>query len=412
MHDDKVKGEFMIFRPYDPVFRLTPTLYCGNIVTQARQIHSKQSPQGQLDSTKLVITTNQAGKSLSDENKLQFGREFTDHILSIKWNSTEGWLSPKIEPYHDFKVNPAACAFHYAFSCFEGMKAYRDLEGKARLFRPDRNFRRLNQSASRLALPNFDEVAMVHLLAQYVKLEDRFIPRSPGFSLYLRPTLVGTEASISVSRPREAMLYVIASPMGNYFTNSASAISLEATASSVRAWPGGVGDCKFSGNYAPSIVPQEDASSRGFQQNLWLLGEGENAYVTEAGTMNIFIARIGKHDGIKELVTPPLDGTILPGVTRESILELAKERLMPQGWRVSENKILMSDLAKASDDGHLLEVFGTGTAAVVSPIRNIQWRGKTINCGLEDNVKGGPISLLMKEWVENIQYGKTKHPWR
>lgn len=223
---------------------------------------------------------------------------------------------------------------------------------------------------------------------------------------------MGTEASISVSRPREAMLYVIASPMGNYFKSGGSAVSLEATASPVRAWPGGVGDCKFSGNYAPSIVPQEDAGSRGFQQNLWLLGEGENAYLTEAGTMNIFVARINKQDGIKELVTPPLDGTILPGVTRDSVLELAKERLVPQGWRIFEKKILMSDLEKASNDGHLLEVFGTGTAAIISPVRDIQWRGKTINCGLESNVNAGTVSLLMKDWIENIQYGRTNHPWR
>jgi branched-chain amino acid aminotransferase len=208
------------------------------------------------------------------------------------------------------------------------------------------------------------------------------------------------------------MLYVIASPMGNYFTSGPRAVSLEATASPVRAWPGGVGDCKFSGNYAPSIVPQEESGSRGFQQNLWLLAEGENTYVTEAGTMNIFIVRINKQDGIKELVTPPLDGTILPGVTRESVLELAKERLVPQGWRVLEKKVLMSDLEKASSEGHLLEVFGTGTAAVVSPVRSIQWRGKTLNCGLENDVEAGPVSLLMKEWIENIQYGRTKHQWR
>lgn len=230
-----------------------------------------------------------------------------------------------------------------------------------------------------------------------------------GYSLYLRPTVIGTQNTLGVGPPGSALLFVIASPVGPYYPTGFKAISLEATDYAVRAWPGGVGDKKLGANYAPCIVPQLKAASRGFQQNLWLFGEEE--YVTEVGTMNLFIALKNK-DGQKELVTAPLDGTILEGVTRDSVLGLARERLVPKGWTVSERKIRMSEIAEASEEGRLIEVFGSGTAAIVSPVRSISYRGKLVECGLKENEEAGEIASQMKNWIEGIQYGDEEHPWR
>lgn len=231
-----------------------------------------------------------------------------------------------------------------------------------------------------------------------------------GYSLYLRPTMIGTQKTLGVGPPGSALLYVIASPVGPYYPTGFKAISLEATDYAVRAWPGGVGDKKLGANYAPCILPQLEAASRGFQQNLWLFGEEE--YVTEVGTMNLFIAMKNKETGQKELITAPLDGTILEGVTRDSVLTLARERLGHKGWNISERKIRMSEVAEASEEGRLIEVFGAGTAAIVSPVRNISYRGKMVQCGLKEDEEAGEIALQMKNWIEGIQYGDEKNPWR
>ena len=222
--------------------------------------------------------------------------------------------------------------------------------------------------------------------------------------------MIGTQPTLGVAPPGSAMVFVIASPVGPYYPTGFQAVSLEATDYAVRAWPGGVGDKKLGANYAPCILPQLEASTRGFQQNLWLFGEEE--YVTEVGTMNLFVALKNKETGKKELVTAPLDGTILEGVTRDSILTLARERLGPKGWAVSERKLRMSDINEAADQGRLLEVFGAGTAAIVSPVRNISWKGKLVNCGLKENEEAGEVALQMKNWIEAIQYGEEEHPWR
>lgn len=222
--------------------------------------------------------------------------------------------------------------------------------------------------------------------------------------------MIGTQRTLGVGPPGSALLYVIASPVGPYYPTGFKAVSLEATDYAVRAWPGGVGDKKLGANYAPCIVPQMQAASRGFHQNLWLFGEEE--YVTEVGTMNLFAALKNKKTGQPELWTAPLDGTILEGVTRDSILALARERLEPQGWKVREEKFTMKDLADADAEGRMMEVFGAGTAAVVSPVRKISWRGRLVQCGLADNVESGPVTQQMKDWIEGIQYGDEEgHPW-
>jgi branched-chain amino acid aminotransferase len=336
--------------------------------------------------------------------------DYTDHMLSIEWTASDGWLAPRITPYQNLSLDPATCVFHYAFECFEGMKAYKTTDGSIRLFRPNKNMERLNKSAARIALPTFDGKSFTSLIAKLVHLDSRFIPNSRGYSLYLRPTLIGTQRTLGVGPPGSALLYVIASPVGPYYPTGFKAVSLEATDYAVRAWPGGVGDKKLGANYAPCIVPQLQAAKRGFHQNLWLFGEEE--YVTEVGTMNLFVAMKDKETGQPELATAPLDGTILEGVTRDSVLALARERMAPKGWKISERYIKMGEIAQASQEGRMIEVFGAGTAAVVSPVRKICWKDNLVDCGLKDGEEAGEVALQMKEWIEDIQYGDEEHPWR
>lgn len=365
----------------------------------------------------LSVTPTTTPKDLTPHNELVFGRTFTDHMLTLEWTTQTGWLPPNITPYQNLSLDPATCVFHYAFEAFEGMKAYKDRSGNVRLFRPDKNMARMNRSAARIALPTFDGKAMTRLISQFVQLEERFIPSERGYSLYIRPTIIGTQRTLGVGPPGSALLYVIASPVGPYYPTGFKAISLEATTYAVRAWPGGVGNAKLGANYAPCIVPQMQAAARGFHQNLWLFEDidpktGEKVdYLTEVGTMNLFVA-LRQPDGTKELLTAPLDGTILEGVTRDSVLELARQRLAPQGWQVNERKCTMQELAGAAQEGRLLEVFGAGTAAVVSPIRAISWREQLIDCGLPASEEAGPIARQMKDWIEGIQYGDEEgHPW-
>lgn len=229
--------------------------------------------------------------------------------------------------------------------------------------------------------------------------------------------MIGTQRTLGVGPPGSALLYVIASPVGPYYPTGFKAISLEATTYAVRAWPGGVGASKLGANYAPCIVPQMQAATRGFHQNLWLFedvdpttGKKED-FVTEVGTMNLFMAFVNA-EGQKELVTAPLDGTILEGVVRDSILALARERLIPEGWKVSERRYHMREVAAAAKEGRIIEVFGSGTAAVVAPVRNISYQGELISCGLQANQEVGPLTLRFKDWIEGIQYGEEEHPWR
>lgn len=318
-------------------------------------------------------------------------------------------MAPKITPYQNLSLDPASCVLHYAFECFEGMKAYKNENGQIRLFRPDKNMARFNKSSARIALPTFDPEQLTQLIAKFAQLEERFIPAQRGYSLYLRPTMIGTQRTLGVGPPGSALMFVIASPVGPYYPTGFKAVSLEATDYAVRAWPGGVGDKKLGANYAPCIVPQLEAAKRGFHQNLWLFGPEE--YITEVGTMNLFVAVKDKKTGQKELVTAPIDGTILEGVTRDSILSLARERLEPAGWKISERKMTMFEIDEAAEEGRLLEIFGAGTAAVVSPVRKISWKGKLVQCGLKENEEAGEIAQKMKDWIEARQYGEEEHEW-
>ncbi|EGW31246.1 branched chain amino acid aminotransferase [Spathaspora passalidarum NRRL Y-27907] len=328
-----------------------------------------------LDASKLTITKTTTPKELLPKEKLVFGKSFTDHILEVEWTKEKGWGVPTITPYHNLSLNPATSCLHYSFELFEGMKAYRDSEGKIRTFRGDKNMERMNRSAKRAALPTFDGEEFMKLIDKFLTVEERFVPTGYGYSLYLRPTLIGTNVGLGVSAPDHALLYLIASPVGPYFSAGFKPVSLEATDYAVRAWPKGVGAYKLGANYVSCIEPQMQAATRGHSQNLWLFGE--EGYITEVGAMNVFFAFVNE-DGTKELVTPPLDGMILPGVTRDSTLELARAKLDPKEWSVNERKLTIHEVKERADKGELLEAFGTGTAAIVSPIDNIEFNGKNI----------------------------------
>lgn len=246
----------------------------------------------------------------ADPSELKFGHKFTDHMLSIEWNATDGWKAPKIAKLKNLEMHPAAKCLHYSIQIFEGMKAYYGVDGKLRLFRPDLNMNRFLKSTLRSALPEFDKTELLSCIKKFTEIEQDWIPHSTVASLYLRPTFIGTEPTLGVSTTNSAHLYVLASPTGPYFPTGFKPISLLADPKYVRAFPGGAGNVKVGSNYGPTIFVGIEANQKGCQQVLWLFGEKE--YLTEAGTMNMFLV-LKNNNGETELITPPLDGTILEG---------------------------------------------------------------------------------------------------
>ncbi|AOA64721.1 Mitochondrial branched-chain amino acid aminotransferase, homolog of murine ECA39 [Komagataella phaffii GS115] len=362
-----------------------------------------------LDASKLQVTRTTQPKSKLPKEKLVFGQSFTDHMLTVEFDQASGWGTPEIKPYGPLSLDPSACVFHYAFELFEGMKAYKDSQGKIRLFRPDMNMARFNKSAARICLPTVDGEELIKLISELLKLDQSFVPEGEGYSLYIRPTLIGTSSGLGVGAPDKALLYVICSPVGPYYPTGYKAISLEATDYATRAWPGGVGDKKLGANYAPCIKPQLSAAKNGHQQNLWLFGEEK--FITEVGTMNVFFVFKNADTGKKELVTAPLDGTILEGVTRDSILKLARDRLDPNEWEVNERYYTAHEVAEKAENGLLVEAFGSGTAAVVAPIKNIAFNGKDYDVPLVPGEQYGEMAKTVADWIADIQYGVVDSEW-
>ncbi|KAG7456219.1 hypothetical protein MATL_G00249320 [Megalops atlanticus] len=342
-------------------------------------------------------------KAKPDLTNLAFGTVFTDHMLTIEWTSDEGWQKPHICPFRNLSIHPACSALHYAVELFEGMKAYRGADGAVRLFRPMLNMKRMLKSAERASLPSFDGAELLECIRKLVELDQDWVPQSDSASLYIRPTFVGTEPSLGVKKPSRALLFVILSPVGSYFSTGAKPVSLWADPKYIRAWRGGTGDCKMGGNYGASIYAQSEAVELGCQQVLWLYGEDHQ--ITEVGTMNLFLYWINE-DGEEELATPPLDGIILPGITRQSILELTRK------WgefKVSERYLTMADLRRALKEDRVKEMFGSGTACVVSPVGRILYQGENlfIPC-LGDHP---PLASRLLKELTDIQYGQTPSDW-
>jgi len=361
-----------------------------------------------LAASSLKINLTKAPKPLVANNKLVFGHTFSDHMLKAEWNATNGWSSPKITPYDKLCLDPSATVFHYGVECFEGMKAYKDSQGTIRMFRPEMNMSRFLSSCKRLTLPVFDKGELLECIKKLVKTEERWIPQERGYSLYIRPTAIATAESLGVGPSNKSMIFVITCPVGPYYKTGFAAVSLFASKEYVRAWPGGTGNAKVGGNYAPGIRPQMEVAKNGYQQILWLFGKED--LVTEVGTMNLFIFWKNKQ-GEKELITPPLDGTILPGVTRDSILTLAKEW---KEFKVTEKSIPMSQVVEAVKEGRMLEMFGAGTAAIVSPIKKIHYDNQDHEIPLDPSKptsQAGPLTKRFADTIMGIQYGEIPHPW-
>ncbi|KAJ8347280.1 hypothetical protein SKAU_G00286810 [Synaphobranchus kaupii] len=369
-----------------------------------RTLGSLRFASSSFKASELTIERSSVTQPKPEPSSLVFGKQFTDHMLTVNWTEKGGWETPQIKPFQNLSLHPAASALHYSIELFEGMKAFRGTDNHIRFFRPMLNMQRMFRSAERSCLPLFEKAELLECIRQLVELDQEWVPYSTEASLYIRPTFIGTEPSLGVSRPGHALLFVIIGPVGPYFATGAfNPVSLLADPSFVRAWRGGVGEYKMGGNYGPTIAVQSEAVKQGCQQVLWLYGDREE--ITEVGTMNLFIYWTTK-EGERELVTPPLDGIILPGVTRQSLLDLARE------WgefKVTERTLEMKELMQALDSGRVLEVFGSGTACVVCPVGSLLYKGKTYAI---PTMKNGPdLAKRFYKELTDIQYGRTKSDW-
>lgn len=332
--------------------------------------------------------------------KLGFGHIFTDHMFVMNYEKGKGWFDPRIVPFENVSLSPAAMVFHYGQEMFEGMKAYRGEDDKIYLFRPDMNAKRANSSNERLVIPEIPEDDFVQAVTELVRVEKDWVPTDEGTSLYIRPFVIATDEFLGVAPSETYLFMVILSPSGAYYENGLEPVGIWIEDEYVRAVKGGMGYIKTGGNYAASLIAQDKAHDEGYSQVLWLDGV-ERKYIEEVGAMNIFFKINGK------VVTPMLTGSILPGITRNSTIELCKHF----GYEVEERRISVDELVEAAHSGALEECFGTGTAAVISPVGKLRHGDDVIVIG--DN-KIGPLSQKLYDTLTGIQWGKIDDPfgWR
>jgi branched-chain amino acid aminotransferase len=333
---------------------------------------------------------------VADAN-LGFGQVLTDHMLVVDYSEGKGWHDARIVPYGPFSLDPAAVVLHYGQAVFDGLKAFRNSRKGAVLFRPDRHLARLNRSSARLCIPPLDEAFALRTLQELVRLDTDWIPRSAGCALYVRPTIIATEGALGVHPSKNYLYFVILSPVGAYYKEGFNPVKIIVEERYVRAAKGGLGAAKTPANYAGSLLAAEEAHAKGFTQVLWL-DAAEHRYIEEVGTMNILF-RNGD-----ELVTPPLEGSILAGVTRESVLHLARN------WkiRVAERPIAIDEVVEAHATGRLTEVFGSGTAAVISPVGELHYKGQRMV------INGGAVGEWTRRFFDTIvgiQYGTLDDPY-
>lgn len=342
----------------------------------------------------LTITRAEQLKSPPDDSDLSFGTIFTDHMFNMDFEPDRGWHNPRIEPYSPFEMDPATMILHYGQGIFEGLKAYRNKSGGIQLFRPKENFKRINRSARALCIPEIDEVFAVNALKQLLSIEKHWVPSSPETSLYIRPTIIATDPFLGLRSSFTYRFFIILSPVGAYYPEGFNPVKIWVTNKHVRAVRGGLGAVKTPGNYAASLFATEEAHKNGYTQVLWLDGV-ELQYVEEVGAMNIFFIIDD------ELISPALQGSILPGITRDSVLSLAKY----WGMNVTERKISINEVFDAHASGKLQEVFGSGTAAVISPVGEIKYEEKNI---IIHNGTAGSMSQKFYNAITDIQYGNVE----
>ncbi len=327
-----------------------------------------------------------------DESNLGFGQFFSDHLFIMRYTEGKGWHSAEIMPYENFSISPAATVFHYGQEVFDGLKAYRTDEDEINLFRAHDNFHRINNSAKRLAMPQIDEEFAYSALLELLNLEQSWVPKAEGTSLYIRPNYIGVDPFLGVRAAKEYLFYIMLGPVGAYYPRGLAPTRILVEKEYARAAKGGTGAAKTGGNYAASLIAGEEAHEKGCDQVLWLDSENRKN-VEEVGSMNILFMINGV------LVTPPLDGTILPGITRDSVLQIAKSKGIP----VEERQISIDEVMDTAKSGALTEAFGTGTAAVVSPVGEFLYGKETIS------VAGGAMgeqSKMFYEMLTGIQYGR------
>ncbi|MGD8263732.1 MAG: branched-chain amino acid aminotransferase [Desulfobacterales bacterium] len=344
----------------------------------------------------ITVTRAETLKPKPDQTKLGFGTIFTDYMFNMDYSPDRGWHAPRIEPYAPLSLDPATMFLHYAQGVFEGLKAYRTGSGDLQLFRPQENMKRLNRSCRRLCIPKFDETFALDAMKQLIGMEQEWVPGQPETSLYIRPTIIATDPFLGVRASHTFRFFIILSPVGAYYPEGFNPVKIWVTREYVRAVRGGVGESKTPGNYAASLLAGEEAHEAGYTQVLWLDGV-EQKYLEEVGSMNIFFVIDD------EIITPELNGSILPGITRMSVIELAKH------WneKVSERKISIDELIDAHAAGRLKEVFGAGTAAVISPVGQIKYGDEVIT--INDN-QTGPVAKKYYQAITDIQYGKADDP--
>ena len=345
------------------------------------------------------ITRATVKKQKPKDSELTFGSVFTDHMFVMNFQEEKGWYDPRVEPYGPLSMDPAAAVLHYAQAVFDGLKAFRGRDGQVRLFRPQKHVDRLIQSSQRLCIPPLDPDLALKSLVTLVGIEKDWVPSTVGTSLYVRPTIIASEPFLGVRPAKSYIYYVILSPVGAYYPEGINPVKILVVDKYVRAVEGGVGGAKTGVNYAASLYAAEEAKHAGFTQVLWLDGR-ERKYIDEVGTMNIML-KIGD-----EVVTPPLSGTILAGVTRDSVLTLLRE----WGLRVSERPVTIDEVAAAARKGTLAEVWGTGTAAVISPVGELAYKDErlVINQG-----RIGALTQKLYDAIVGIQYGTAPdtHGW-
>ncbi|MGI6716641.1 MAG: branched-chain amino acid aminotransferase [Eubacteriales bacterium] len=347
----------------------------------------------------IKITRTQNPSAKPDAKKLGFGKIFTDHMFICEYTKENGWHNARIQPFGNLSLSPASAVFHYGQEMFEGLKAYRTGDGRILLFRPDKNVERMNNTNQRLCIPQIDPEFALNAIKETVKNDADWIPSEPGTSLYIRPFIIATDPFLGVHPSNTYLFIIILSPSGSYYASGLNPVKIFVEDEYVRAVRGGTGFAKVGGNYAASLIGQQKAEENGYAQVLWLDGI-HRKYIDEVGAMNVFFKING------EIITPALEGSILPGVTRLSVIELLKDK----GYKVTERKISIDEVYDAYQKGTLEEMFGTGTAAVISPVGELAWDDKVM---IINNSQIGPVSAMLYNQLTDIQWGRAedKYSW-
>ncbi|KAF9873246.1 hypothetical protein CkaCkLH20_09409 [Colletotrichum karsti] len=409
----------MIFIPPKTLTKLSTM--SPSALPNKREDSTQNGSSQDLNASNLEINLSQTLKRVPEPGTPELWAQniCSDHMVTARWTEEHGWETPRIQPFGNISLSPAASCLHYATQCFEGMKVFRGHDDKLRLFRPDKNMKRLAMSAKRVSLPEFNENEAVELIKALVRIDGpRWLPKGrKGNFLYIRPALIGSGTQIGIQIPKEALLMVMMVAWPDFSSDIPPGVLekpqglrlMTSENGAVRAWPGGFGHAKVGANYGPSFLALQNCRKRGYDQILWVLGD--DAQVTEAGSSNFFVVVKNKETGKRELITPPLeDGIILEGVTRQSTLELAREHFSNE-LAVKEDRFTMYDLKLAWEEERIQEAFVTGTAFFITPVSKIHFDGKEWDIPVNMTNGGFSVARSIKSLLEGIMYGPRSHEW-